>query len=376
MTTSILEADYYIFECFLPFAISIPQKTELELTYQGHSLRFIHAERHPSKDLNVVVPADTQVTSDRFGLYVRSRVALVFDAETLRKVMTHEEANAFDLDTFFSSRFFNPSNSSTHLVVGALNRVLKLIRIVFNDWHASPLTPKDLSNLRFLKQSSKGTVVLGQSYFTHQIVNFKSDSEENQRRLAILKSGLTKDADVEPLAVMESELHDHASRGDFYLSAVMMGTLVELAIKKHLIRFLIYDKNLSLEDAEKLLKNKHGRFRNIGDFLDHQKNDLCLMEQYVGWQPYHSDEYHAWNDRVRERRNAALHSGPTRISTAEVEAAWTASCDFILLSFRECIAALLAKGVQVTEQDAMFWFSPVSLQLFPSGLIGDHSFIG
>lgn len=232
MSKSDTDSEFYIFECFLPFAISLPPKTELDLTYKGFGLRFVHAERHVSRDLNFELAPHAQVPGDKFGIFARSRVALVFNVDALRNTMSDEEAEVFDLDAYFTSLFFNPSHKSTGLVVGAINRVLKLVRVVFGDWHASSITPKDLANLRFLKQADQKTIVLGLSYFSHQLVSFESDASDVQRRLGILSDGFLIDSDLEPLAVMECEIHDHANRGDYYLSVVLMGTFVELAIKK------------------------------------------------------------------------------------------------------------------------------------------------
>lgn len=369
---NLFEKNFYIFECTLPFPISLPQKTEIDLNYQSNVIRFIHVERLPATSSSFELPQLGNVSCDRFGTYSKSRIAIVFNANVLQGQMTLEERETYTLEEFFAFRFFGHSNNTTKFVVGAINRVLKLTRVCFFDWHVSPITPKDLSNVKLLKQSNSTTTLLGHSILAHQVMNSQIDTREDLRRTDLVRNGLKYDADLEPLASIESEIHDQANRGDFFLCTILMGTIVELALKKHLTKFLTFGKNMTLNEAEGLLKNKFGRFYNIGEFVDPKKTSQNLLERHLGWKCYETSEYLVWNSLVRERRNEALHSGPVEISGQEIEAAWKASCDLIMISYRKNLETLLRRNVTVSETDALFWFTPLSKQLFSRGLIGDH----
>jgi hypothetical protein len=367
------DKEYYIFDCLLPYAIKLPRQSELDFTYEGSDLKFIHCERLQSAGQNIVLPENAHVASDSFGQYFRSRIALVFEAHTIKGMMPPEAAEVFDVETFFSSRFFNASNNTDALVVGALNRVLQMVRALLNDWHASPLTARDLSQIRFFKQVSGKTLPLGSSFFSHQMLDSSPEQTETNRAFELVKQALGTEGSLDPLAIIECQIHDLACRGDYFLSIILMGTLVELALKKHLIRFLTFEQDLSLEEAEHFLRTKKGNFPSIGKLVDEQSDQVCLVEKYIGWIPYTTDEYKIWRTLVRDRRNSALHEGPIRLSQSDGAAAWDACCKFIMLSFRESLQALLTKGVDLAEDEYIFWFHPLSRNLFPMGLIGPHS---
>lgn len=97
------------------------------------------------------------------------------------------------------------------------------------------------------------------------------------------------------------------------------------------------------------------------------------MEKYVGWKAHLSPEHENWAKLVRDRRNDAVHEGPTPLSAMDVEMAWDAACSSISSSNRECIQALMAKGMQISNHNAAPFYTPLSRQLFSPGLIGDHS---
>lgn len=370
--------DGYKFETFLPYPLRVPLNSAFHLAYEGLEAEFTHLDRvQPPRASKAVLSPTHFVPADRYGLFFRSKVSITLSPAATALLLSKESAELQRIfkttDEYVSQLFGNPGALLSGRLVVILNHVLSLYRVLYEDWHACPLAPVDLPSWRIVKIDSGVERFLTLCDLGHQMLqplpNAPGQLEE------VFANVLVHGGSIAPLQSLEADIHDRISHGDLVVALVLMGLLVEEALRDHLVLYLHLGEHLSYEDAEARLERGEGHSYGVADFVDPPKGRRGppLMETIAGWRSFEYPEYAAWNLNLREIRNGIIHRGRKHVTAGEAEAAWSSAVALITLSFKKVVEKLLRAGVDVEQQQARNFAGVLSTVAGTQGLFGSHN---
>ena len=377
---------YYVFDMHLPYALRLPLNENIEFTFQEQLCCFVHCERQPNSSLRAQYPKTTFVPADKYGLYFHSRILIVLSENVVSWLHTQandEVRKLFDLDSYVAHCFALSAVNLKEFVVGALNQFLSIYRVIAQDWHVTPIVPKDLVNIRLSKSKDGKVTPLTELHFGNQVVTTSGNDTLEERQLQLLKQGALTGGKIAPLATLEADIHDKVNQGDFLSAIILIGLLVEEAVKDHVIRHIMLLDAVNYDDAISKItrKRKDGtsHFFGINDLVDKGKKEneaRCFVEARTGWRPYDESVYTDWDKNVRGYRNEIIHAGRKDISANQVNAAWTATFAFISLSKQKLLEHLCQNGISITQDDVVRFYALICESAFSPGLIGDFNRTG
>jgi hypothetical protein len=374
---STLISNGYKFETTLPYPLRMKAGEVFQILCMSQTAYFVHVSRDqstPSVDFNL--PDAGYIAADRYGIFYRSRIAVILDDDLIKKMHSLETDEVqriwSEQKAYVGFMFGSPTSKLTYQIVELINRALASYRIVCEEWHAAPVVPKDLASWIVSRVENKSENFLQTVHLSHQFLHMNAEITDLQ--IQLLQFAYSKSGKFGPLWILEADIHDRITQGDFYVAIVLIAMISEEAIKSHLIQFLIIRDGLSAESAQSALKKKNGYSLGIADLIDPpKKHEKCFVEEISGWCPHIEESYKAWNKDVRELRNEVIHTGRRNVSSDEIDAAWTACCAFIRVSFSSFLFRLIKDGYQVSESDSTKFYNPISDISGSRGLFGKYN---
>lgn len=363
--------EYYCFEIPLPYSIRVPTQENIEFLFGGQQCCLVHLERAPIPNGKFEFPHTSFIPADKYGLYFKSRIVLVLSCDIVKKIWAAESDEIQkifpDLDSFVGLLFGNPASSLKDFVFATVNHFLGIYRVISQDWHVTELMPKDVPHIVIRKQKDGVTTFLTLCMMGEQIMFVTGHDVLPIDLMKILRAGLSSGGKMNPLAALEADIHEKATQGDLLMASILIGLLVEEAIKEHIIQFLKIKNQWHYDEAKKELIKDNGKYLGIGDLLDKKKNnnERCFIERLIDWKPYESNEYGQWDKNVRDVRNEIIHAGRKDINSKQVELAWVSCIGFLRLLRNKFLHALIQSGIRVSENEALRFFSPLASEIFP-----------
>lgn len=365
---------HYKLETLLPYSIRLPQGKRYRAAYDGLDLEFSHLSRvETPRTSGARMSPHLEFPADKYGLFFRSRVALILpesaiqtlmsgESDALRRVFPHSEE-------YVAHLFGSPAANLTTSVITVLNRMLSAYRVIYQDWHAAPVASMDLPSWRVLKVQGGVERFLTALELPNQIA--QGSPPTDQGREEFFSKSLRAGAAASPLPMLEADIHDRVSHGDLLVGLVLMGLLVEEGIRDHLTAYIRLQEGILEEEAESRLLRANGLAYGIADMVDPPsgRRKTCLIESIAGWKPYEHGQYKDWNSFVREMRNEIIHRGRNNVNPVDAERAWVASTRFLELSFSQFLERLVEQGIQVKPEQVQMFRARSSIAGTP-GLIG------
>jgi len=371
---------FYIIETLLPFSIRLPLQETIEFTFNQYRCGFVHLERISMLHGGIQIPDTSYIPADKYGLYFRSKVLLILTdniIEELRRRESSELQNLFDLDAYVSHCFGLHGTKAKSFAVGAINYFLSIYRILSQDWHVTPVAPKDLTNIVLSKDEDGKVTFLSRLEFLHQTVFTTGQDILADQKLELLKYSVMTGGSMSPLVTMEADIHDKATQGDFIPATISIGLLAEEAIKEHVVQYYRHKEGLDVDDAQRKLIKPTGHTFGIADLLDRPKGKrTCFIEDIIGWKPYQENAYEKWNKYVRNLRNDVIHSGKKDINFDDINKGWKACYDIVSISSGKFIEAVQSHDITLTDGEKMSFYRPISVNVCPPSLRSDFNAIG
>jgi len=368
--------EYYCFEISLPYSIRLPTQENFEFVFGKQQCCLVHLERVPTPNGKFEFPQTAYVPADKYGLYFKSRIVLVLTSDVVRNIWSAESSEVRKLfpklDDYVGLLFGNPTSSLKSFVFAAVNQFLSIYRVISQDWHATEVMPKDVSHIVIKTQKDGATSFLCLLMLGEQVMTMTGHDVLSKELVHLIKSGLSMGGRMNPLAILEADIHEKATQGDFMTALILMGLLAEEAIKEHIIQFVKIRDQLHHDDAKNILIKNKAKYLGISELVDkngreREKKD-CLVEELIGWKPYDSIEYAEWDAKVRDVRNEIIHAGKKDINLEQVRIGWLACVEFLTLSARNFMQALSKSGAEITADEAIGFYMPLTKEILPVGL--------
>jgi len=368
----------YFFDVTLPYAVQIPTKEGIGFTYKSKSGIFVHTEKIKTLSESCIeFSSHLHIPADKYGVFFKSRVRIVLSDEVVSIIYSSEKEELkkvfCDLNKYVNFCFSLPDTKLKPYVVGAINKILGMYRVISQEWHATPITSKDLTYFTIFSFNKGEVQQLSVSPDSHRIMSGNNELF-GTHQMELLKSAITHEGQMSTLLVLEADVHDKATQGEFLTACVLIALLSEEAIKEHIIQFYVKSESLHPDEAKLKLIKPNGHYLGIGELVDKQKKEKkCFIEDIIGWKPFLENEYSLWKTNVRELRNNIIHASTKDISHKQVINAWESCVQIIRLSRNRFVEKLHSDEIEITETDFMKFYSPVSSNIFTSGLIGEFS---
>lgn len=368
--------EYYCFEFLLPYSIRVPTQENIDFLFGEHRCCLVHLKREPTPNGKFVFPQTAYVPADKYGLYFKSRILLVLTSDIVRKLWSAESDEIQKLfpklDDYVGLLFSNPTAALKKFVFSAVNHFLSIYRVLSQDWHATKVMPKDVSHIVIKKQKDDATTFLTTLGLGDQIMSMSGNDVLPDEQMHLLRSGLITGGKMNSLAALEADIHEKAAQGDFLSACILIGLLAEEAIKEHIVQYVRIRDQTHPDDAEKTIVKNNGKYLSITDLVDKNSKGkkVCLTEMLIGWKPYETDSYANWDQNVRVLRNEIAHAGNKDVNFEHVKLAWLSCAEFLILSANNFIHALGDCGVEMTTNEAIGFYVPLTKEILPSGLFG------
>lgn len=368
----------FFFDVTLPYSLQIPVGECITFTHDGITGLFVHIEKiNTSVEKGVTYSPDMHIPADKYGVFFKSKVRIVLNEESVSAIHLIEEIKTqktfSELSRYVNLCFGLHGTKLKPFVVGAINKILGVYRVISQEWHASPVTAKDLTNYSTFSYCDEKVQFLSVMPDAHRIFSGKSKLFGGVQ-LDILKKAAMFEGTMAPLQVLEADIHDKATQSEFLTAGVLIALLSEEAIKEHIIQYLSkYDNTLPNVARLKLIK-PNGHYLGISELVDKpRKNRECFIEKSIGWKPYQSKEYTLWNNNVRELRNNIIHASEKSIEYIQIIEAWSACTEFLGLSRKMFIEKLISERLKISHLEFMRFYVPLSNNVFTDNLIGSFT---
>lgn len=368
----------YFFDVTLPYALQIPIKNEFLFTYRSKKGMFVHIEKIKTlSEQCIEFSSHLHIPADKYGTFFKSRVRIVLNDDVVSEIYSLESEDLkktfSQLNEYVNFCFGQPKTKLKPYVIGAINNILNMYRVISQEWHATPVTSKDLvyfTIFSFNKGKVKQLSIIPDS---HRIMGGTNELF-GEPQIELLKTTIRHEGQMSPFLILEADIHDKATQGEFLTACVLIALLSEEAIKEHIIQFFTKSESLHLGEAKLKLIKENGHHRSIGELVDKPKRgNSCFIHDIIGWKPFLEDEYTLWKTNVRELRNNIIHASEKDISHQQVIEAWKSCVDFIQLSRNKFIKKLQSNEIEITRLDFMKFYVPISSNIFTSGLIGEFT---
>ncbi len=373
----VMSTDYF-FDVTLPYSLEVPEGEAIRFRHKGLNGVFVHLEKiKVSSSQGIEFSSHIHIPADKYGVFNKSRIRIILCEEVLSKIHSSEKdktRKVFDkLNEYVALSFGLPETKLKPFVVGSINKILCAYRVISQEWHSTPVTSKDLFNFTLSKQQEKKTEFLSTMPDAHRVMQGENKLFA-EKQMTLLRKAVTFEATMSPLLILEADIHDKATQGEFMTAIMLIALLLEEAIKEHIVQYISLSKKLPLDKAKLKLIKSNGHSFGIGELLDKpKKGKFCFVDKLIYWKPFLDDEYKLWVKNVRELRNNIMHANEKDISHQQIINAWQASVDFIYLSCGKFIKKLYSEEVELVHSDLMKFYLPVSKNVFTQGLIGDFS---
>lgn len=345
----------YKFETLLPYPLRLKVGSKFPAAYDGLQMDFVHLERMATpRSTGVRISPHLQMPADKYGLYFRSKVALVLPESSILQLLRREKS---DLQRVFPSAepyvahaFGSPAVGITGTLISLLNQMLGIYRLAYKEWHVGPVASLDIPSWRASKIDGERETFLTLVEQPSRIM--QGSPEDDSSASAFFSECLSIGATAAPLPSLEADIHDRVSHGDLMVALILMGLLVEEGIRDHLVGYLALTEGISSVEAESRLVKVSGIAYGIADFVDPpKKKKTCLIEDLTKWKPYRHKEYDQWNVCVRDLRNEIIHRNRKMITPTEAATAWKACFGLLQVSYETFTQILINAGVDVDNAE-------------------------
>jgi hypothetical protein len=350
---------HFKFETLLPYSLRIQAEKTYRASYEGVGLEFVHLGRvNVPRATGFVIAPHLLVPADKYGLFFRSRIALILPEDSVRLLMSTESDELQRVfpspEPYVAHLFGSPGVNLTACIVTLLNRILGLYRVVYKEWHVSPLASVDLPSWRISKLEAGRETFLTALELPNQMAQGTPLQDNGEE--AFFSESLKAGGTAATLPTLEADIHDRVSHGDLLVALILMGLLVEEGVRNHLTKYIQLREGISEDDAVSQLVKANGITYGLAEMVDPPtRARTCLIEDIAGWRPYEEAEYRRWNTDLRELRNEVIHRGRIQVLPSQAERAWAAAALFLRISFIRFVERLLDQGCQVDpKQVEMF----------------------
>jgi len=142
--------------------------------------------------------------------------------------------------------------------------------VISQEWHSTPVTSKDLINFTLFSYKEDKYKQLSIIPDAHRIMQAKNELF-GEDQMDILKKAVTFEGTMSPLLVLEADIHDKATQGEFMTASVLIALLSEEAIKEHIIQYISISRDLHPNQAKLKLIKRNGYNVGISELLDKPK---------------------------------------------------------------------------------------------------------
>jgi len=139
----------YLFDVTLPYALQIPTKDGISFAYKSKKGMFVHTEKIKAlSEQCIEFSPHLHIPADKYGVFFKSRVRIVLSDEVVSEIYSLEKEDLkrtfSKLNEYVNFCFGLPKTKLKSYVVGAINKIIGMYRVISQEWHATSVTSKDL----------------------------------------------------------------------------------------------------------------------------------------------------------------------------------------------------------------------------------------